>query len=538
MKNTKSTSTEYLYALERELYRPIKVFSNILSDDDRLKAIRSMKKYIIADDYTREFCYAITLFDTYISLLIEEIPFVRALFICYGALIVSYKILFPRLSIDSIYSEETDYVNGEITKEALNIVRKLNGELIRPSPLFFLPTNSDGEVNFNVKVLILISFYDPRISLYKPSLIANAAWYMCGNELKEDEEISERLCEEMYANLIANKDRKEITKLSNYLIKLINRKCPTKLSLHEETSSYVPKNEYSDIYKVEKIYGKGAYGEVQKIKYGSSNHPVELAMKMILASENYDFAYIIELACLRLLSAASSECIISFQGVKIANAREAFLFLEVGEYNLSDAVMNTNLLKTFNLAIPHILNITKAIKVCHDHDIVHGDLKPENVIYIKSENRFKLGDFGSSIPFASGLAKARSVSGTVGYLSPEVWLGWERVNPKADIWSLGALMFFVSSNGGRLFNQKALHDEKLFLVRLVALFGPPQKNWGNTKRWQAGIKNHTKIKTSNYIRHHAKDPRWITMIMMCLNMSSFDRPTSTSLVECIESVFI
>lgn len=80
-------------------------------------------------------------------------------------------------------------------------------------------------------------------------------------------------------------------------------------------------------------------------------------------------------------------------------------------------------------AINHLLN---GLKVLHDMQIVHRDLKCAN-IFISGGN-YKLGDLNVSKILKKGLAYTQT--GTPYYASPEVWRD-QPYDSKSDIWSLG-----------------------------------------------------------------------------------------------------
>eukprot|EP00826_Nyctotherus_ovalis_P015686 TRINITY_DN14481_c0_g1_i1.p1 TRINITY_DN14481_c0_g1~~TRINITY_DN14481_c0_g1_i1.p1 ORF type:complete len:212 (+),score=42.90 TRINITY_DN14481_c0_g1_i1:83-637(+) len=87
----------------------------------------------------------------------------------------------------------------------------------------------------------------------------------------------------------------------------------------------------------------------------------------------------------------------------------------------------------------HILSqILSALKYCHSHNIVHRDIKLENVILDDSLN-VKLIDFGFSA-FELPPKKLRTFCGTPSYLCPEIVARWEYSGRAADMWALGVLL--------------------------------------------------------------------------------------------------
>ena len=60
-----------------------------------------------------------------------------------------------------------------------------------------------------------------------------------------------------------------------------------------------------------------------------------------------------------------------------------------------------------------------AVKHCHDHHILHRDIKTQNIFLMKN-GMIKLGDFGISRILQSTMECARTLVGTPYYLSPEI----------------------------------------------------------------------------------------------------------------------
>jgi serine/threonine-protein kinase len=96
---------------------------------------------------------------------------------------------------------------------------------------------------------------------------------------------------------------------------------------------------------------------------------------------------------------------------------------------------------------------TKGLAAAHDQRIVHGDIKPENIM-LAGGQRVKILDFGVAKRFAGADPKEAtrslesmtiSTSGTPGYMAPEV-LQQKVYDGRADLFSLG-LVFYEMLGG-------------------------------------------------------------------------------------------
>jgi NIMA (never in mitosis gene a)-related kinase len=87
--------------------------------------------------------------------------------------------------------------------------------------------------------------------------------------------------------------------------------------------------------------------------------------------------------------------------------------------------------------------ICQAIQYIHNKNILHRDIKSQN-IFLAKENVLKIGDFGIAKILHGTHDYARTCIGTPYYLSPEVWEN-KPYDAKSDLWSLGCVLYEMAT---------------------------------------------------------------------------------------------
>jgi len=106
-----------------------------------------------------------------------------------------------------------------------------------------------------------------------------------------------------------------------------------------------------------------------------------------------------------------------------------------------------------------IMGCCEAVSYAHSCGIVHGDLKPSNVLVMPGMS-VKLVDFGSAAAEVSGAAlavSARSFAATPPYASPQILTG-NVADPRDDVFSLACIAYAVLTRGEHPFERKSSLD--------------------------------------------------------------------------------
>ena len=110
-----------------------------------------------------------------------------------------------------------------------------------------------------------------------------------------------------------------------------------------------------------------------------------------------------------------------------------WLILELASGSLPNLLGGRGIdLKDLRLTLNYTLH---ALKAMHEHGIVHGDIKPGNMLVDRNQ-RVKLGDFGIARRLAGDDGSV--VKGTTKYIAPEIVSDqFGAVGPHSDLYSLG-----------------------------------------------------------------------------------------------------
>jgi hypothetical protein len=91
---------------------------------------------------------------------------------------------------------------------------------------------------------------------------------------------------------------------------------------------------------------------------------------------------------------------------------------------------HVSLLRDVALAVHHL----------HEHGVVHRDLKPDNVL-VDAENRPHVSDFGLARDLRAARTTTGGGAGTPAYMSPEQIQGKKDLDRRADVYSLGVMLY-------------------------------------------------------------------------------------------------
>lgn len=201
-----------------------------------------------------------------------------------------------------------------------------------------------------------------------------------------------------------------------------------------------------------KILGKGHFGLVYKLEYEGQLYAIKQISK-----DNIDNIPDIDLREYMKKALKREVDILKKMSEYENSVKLYYFFEEEKDYYLvlefCDSDLNKLLKEKGKISSSEILDILKGLnkpfKYMYNNGILHRDIKPENIMikYLdSSKTKYipKIGDYGISREAENG--KATTILGTHRYMAPEIELEEDEYNEKADLFSLGVMIYQLYFN--------------------------------------------------------------------------------------------
>jgi len=134
---------------------------------------------------------------------------------------------------------------------------------------------------------------------------------------------------------------------------------------------------------------------------------------------------------------------------------------------ISGYSMSARLRKREYLTVGECIRISKdmlrALSVAHSHGIVHGDIKPANIMYDAVNDTYILTDFGAAYTERRERKAENVIVGTPAYMSPEQLEG-RKLDGRSDLFSLAVTLYHLLT-GNQPFAGENLPELKKNIVR-------------------------------------------------------------------------
>lgn len=201
-------------------------------------------------------------------------------------------------------------------------------------------------------------------------------------------------------------------------------------------------------FKLSKSIGSGASGKVFLATQLTTNSNVAIKVAMQYLNDSQLNRFLHESQLLKKLSHPNIAKIISSGIIKDDDL--PYIAMEYVEgINIHQYCLQNNL--KFNQIIDLFKQTLDAIQFAHNKGIVHRDIKPDNIL-VTQDGTVKLLDFGiafttqDSTRQLTQLTKTGEIVGTLAYMSPEQVSGQDSIDTRADVYSLGVVLYQLLSN--------------------------------------------------------------------------------------------
>jgi eukaryotic-like serine/threonine-protein kinase len=201
-------------------------------------------------------------------------------------------------------------------------------------------------------------------------------------------------------------------------------------------------------YRVDAVLGRGAMGVVVAATHQELREKVALKFLYVRADNGSDF---------RARFRREAQVSAKLKNEHITRVIDIGTWREHALFMVMEHLTGTDLRKVtrdfgalpVDRAIDYVVQVCEGMAEAHAHGIIHRDLKPSNLFVTKradGTDLIKILDFGISKWSAQegeldDLTQTGVVLGSPKYMSPEQLFGSGAVDARADVWSIGAILY-------------------------------------------------------------------------------------------------
>ncbi|CAH8523674.1 unnamed protein product [Schistosoma turkestanicum] len=252
------------------------------------------------------------------------------------------------------------------------------------------------------------------------------------------------------------------------LRKRVRRKL-TDEEFYSELNSVITHENPRDIYSVESELGTGASGTVRLGRNKRTGQIVAIKVMKLDKQPNRDLI-VSEIAVMKRIR---HENIVNYlESYLLRNENQLWVVMEYLDGGaLTDVVTETVMAPDVIAAV--VRECVKALVFLHDQNIIHRDIKSDNVLLGK-QGQVKVTDFGFCAQLGNRQSKRQTMVGTPYWMAPEVVSKTANYGPKIDIWSLGIMIIEMLDGEPPYMNEPPL--KAIYLIQTMGKPRPKAKN--------------------------------------------------------------
>eukprot|EP01080_Neovahlkampfia_damariscottae_P000189 gene189-4435_t len=210
------------------------------------------------------------------------------------------------------------------------------------------------------------------------------------------------------------------------------------------------KEEFTDKYNIIKEIGRGTEGIIYLTEDLKNNRKVAVKQILIKDEENLkvvlkEIEMVMSLNHINIIKYYEYFKNINVDEFTLDEQIEIYLIMELCDFNLDEIIQQKRqTLEVFDSYFLQdiIMQICSSLKEIHQNNIIHRDIKPQNIMIQKeSEDKWiiKLVDFGVALNNQTeNEQKSQDFVGTPLYVAPEIT---EHLSDKVDVYSFGVMLY-------------------------------------------------------------------------------------------------
>lgn len=143
------------------------------------------------------------------------------------------------------------------------------------------------------------------------------------------------------------------------------------------------------------------------------------------------------------------------------HVREIYIAMELCSQNLREYISSVKEKPVnFDILASYSKQVINGLAYIHSNKIIHGDLKPDNILFSQNMKYIKISDFGLSeeaLDEKDAKNSSSSLPGTEGFRAPEVYLDPPELMFASDVFSIAIVIFYLTTLGYHPFGDQP-HD--------------------------------------------------------------------------------
>ncbi|KFO20633.1 cyclin-dependent kinase-like 2 isoform X2 [Fukomys damarensis] len=275
------------------------------------------------------------------------------------------------------------------------------------------------------------------------------------------------------------------------------------------------------------LVGEGSYGMVMKCRDKDSGRIV--AIKKFLESDDDKMVKKIAMREIKLLKQLRHENLVNLLEVCKKKKRWYLVFEFVDHTILDDLELFPNGLD-YQVVQKYLFQIINGIDFCHSHNIIHRDVKPENIL-VSQAGVVKLCDFGFARTLAAPGEAYTDYVATRWYRAPELLVGDVKYGKAVDIWAIGCLVTEMLT-GEPLFPGDSDIDQLYHIMMCLGNLIPKHQELFYKNPVFAGVRLPEIQETEPLERRYPKLSQVVTdLTKRCLHVDPDKRPLCAELLH-------